>query len=179
MPQPEDAIDIKVTLDTKEMSEVIDEAIKRINQLRERANELSAENSALKAKVEGLETALTAMGNLTKDRIMALETDGTPLARITDVCHFAEARGLCTGMEAKPGELFLMEAYDRVVSERNGRPPVTALSPSAGMPAIPDLGRASGPPEVGPHPCSAGCRNDTGDETGIHGANNRCPACPY
>jgi hypothetical protein len=37
---------------------------------------------------------------------------GTPLARLTGIAEFVVARGLCTGLEAKPPELFLMEAYD-------------------------------------------------------------------
>lgn len=43
---------------------------------------------------------------------LADESPGTPLGRLNAIGVAAEARGLCTGVEAKPAEVFLIEAFD-------------------------------------------------------------------
>lgn len=41
---------------------------------------------------------------------------GTPLGRLEAIAKAAIDRGLCVGLEAKPAELFLIEAYDRLAN---------------------------------------------------------------
>jgi chromosome segregation ATPase len=48
---------------------------------------------------------------------IADETPGTPLGRLNAIGRFAEQRGLCTGIEAKAAELFLMETFDAQAQE--------------------------------------------------------------
>jgi hypothetical protein len=45
------------------------------------------------------------------------ESPGTPMGRINAIGQFAEDRGLCSGVEAKPAEVFLMEAFDALRAE--------------------------------------------------------------
>jgi hypothetical protein len=45
------------------------------------------------------------------------DSPGTPLGRLNAIGEFAEKRGLCIGVEAEPGELFLMEAFDAQAQE--------------------------------------------------------------
>lgn len=63
-------------------------------------------------------------GVISSDNVSALvestlkEDDGpgTPLGRLGAIADATVARGLCTGLEAKPAELFLIEAYDKLVN---------------------------------------------------------------
>src|SRR5580704_3864397 len=48
---------------------------------------------------------------------LADESPGTPLGRLNAIGVAAEARGLCTGVEAKPAEVFLIEAFDALRAE--------------------------------------------------------------
>ena len=75
-------------------------------------NELNTEIDRLRAELATMAKAWQKDAIASEDR-----GPGTLYARIDGICEFAKARGLCTGIEAKPGELFLMEAFDALSGE--------------------------------------------------------------
>ena len=48
---------------------------------------------------------------------LADESPGTPLGRLNAIAVATEARGLCSGVEAKAAEVFLIEAFDALRAE--------------------------------------------------------------
>lgn len=66
------------------------------------------------AVVSGEQNAKRIPAMVEEIRRLNSEEPGTPLGRLAAIAQFAKERGLCTGIEAKPAELCVMEDNDRL-----------------------------------------------------------------
>jgi len=99
----------------------VDAAIAKIKEAEAKRDEWKRLYGAADTRTEDLDAkwdAALARAEQAEARAAELEDrgPGTLYARIEGICRFAQDRGLCTGTEAKPGELFLIEGYDAAIA---------------------------------------------------------------
>jgi hypothetical protein len=84
------------------------------------ADTLTAQQKRI-VELEQLNTEINYNLKDERQRIDELEDDGpgTPLGRLAAIAAFAIERKLCTGMEAKAPEVFVMERVEELEADRN------------------------------------------------------------
>lgn len=117
-----DAEIARLRANTVDLGAAIERRNAELARLRERCHHNGEEIARLRQQLDGkdevrrlVEVDLSELARLRRENDD--DSPGTPLGRLGVIAVAAAERGLCTGAEAKPAEVFLIEAYDRLRAE--------------------------------------------------------------